>query len=189
MYMSTLTLSLEYELERAETTKSEKFGLSNITMMLLPLVSCKKRVNRILSLPQFPQSRSATQNLAIDYRLDSWIIIRCLSTQRECQRHPKTSEWMGRPSPLSLPSGMVEEESLNTGYGLHHSWHAIVSVVYIPACFLIQFIYKVHLKSVDGDSWVVFKHVPVLYLSEWPKLEENFFGDLKGEYIVSAENH
>ena len=68
-------------------------------------------------------------------------------------------------------------------------WHAIVSVVYIPACFLIQFIYKVHLKSVDGDSWVVFKHVPVLYLSEWPKLEENFFGDLKGEYIVSAENH
>ena len=71
MYMSTLTLSLEYELERAETTKSEKFGLSNITMMLLPLVSCKKRVNRILSLPQFPQSRSATQNLAIDYRLDS----------------------------------------------------------------------------------------------------------------------
>ena len=47
MYMSTLTLSLEYELERAETTKSEKFGLSNITMMLLPLVSCKKRFNRI----------------------------------------------------------------------------------------------------------------------------------------------
>ena len=44
--------------------------------------------------------------------------------------------------------------------------------------FSIQLIYKVHLKPVDGQDFVVFKVVQVLHLSEWPKLEDNFFGDL-----------
>ena len=51
--------------------------------------------------------------------------------------------------------------------------------------FSIQLIYKVQLKPIDGQHFVVFKVVPVLYLSDWPKLEDNFFGDLGGEYIAS----
>lgn len=47
--------------------------------------------------------------------------------------------------------------------------------------FSIQLIYKVQLKPVDGQHFLVFKVVPVLYLSEWPNLEDNFFGDLGGE--------
>ena len=52
--------------------------------------------------------------------------------------------------------------------------------------FSIQLIYKVQLKPVDGQHFLVFKVVPVLYLSEWPNLEDNFFGDLGGEYIGIA---
>ena len=50
--------------------------------------------------------------------------------------------------------------------------------------FSIQLIYKVQLKQVDGQHFVVFKVVQVLYLSEWPELEDNFFGDLGGKYIA-----
>jgi len=44
--------------------------------------------------------------------------------------------------------------------------------------------YRVHLKPVDGQDFVVFKVVQVLHLSEWPKLEDNFFGDLGGKFIL-----
>jgi len=110
--------SKEYEHERAESTKSEKFGLSNITMMLLPVV--------------------------IEY-------------PTQVPTPPQELRWDG--------------QSL---YFVPPKWDGGGRILE----------YKVQLKPVDGQHFLVFKVVPVLYLSEWPNLEDNFFGDLGGKFIL-----
>ena len=166
-----MALSLEYEHERAESTKSEKFGLSNITMMLLPVVSLWETLT--------VQSQYIFVWNEIDH---NHLINQVVEYPTKVPTQPQELRCDGQSLYFVPPKwdggGRILEYKVWTILVIRQ--RSPVFGVY-SSKFSIQLIYKVQLKPVDGQHFLVFKVVPVLYLSEWPNLEDNFFGDLGGE--------